>query len=65
MSAILTPTDVEALAAKAGKTMMQVCKEANIAPSTFSRWKRGETSPSLKVYEKIMQAAAAEERASA
>jgi transcriptional regulator with XRE-family HTH domain len=56
MSILLTPEQVEAKAAAAGKTMAEVCREASIAPSTFSRWRRGETEPTLGVYRRICAA---------
>jgi hypothetical protein len=56
---IRTPAEIEQLAAKAGKSMLQVCREAQIAPSTWTRWKAGQTSPTLNNYLRI--AAAVEE----
>jgi transcriptional regulator with XRE-family HTH domain len=57
MSALIrTPAEIEQLAAKAGKSMLQVCREAEIAPSTWARWKAGETSPTLNNYMRIAKA---------
>lgn len=36
--------------------MAEVCREAGIAPSTFSRWRRGETEPTLGVYRRVCEA---------
>ena len=53
---IITAADIEERAKKAGKTMAEVCREAGIAPSTFSRWKNGTTKPLLDVFERLMKA---------
>ena len=57
MGDLLTPSDIEALAAEAGKSIAQVCRDAGIAQSTFSRWKRGTTEPTLDVYRRLRDAA--------
>lgn len=59
MNDLLTPSDVEQRAAAAGKTMAQVCREASVAASTYSRWKGGKTEPTLDVYRRIVAAASA------
>ena len=51
-----TPEDVERLAQEAGKSMAQVCREAEIAPSTFTRWKAGKNRPTLDVCERLLRA---------
>jgi transcriptional regulator with XRE-family HTH domain len=56
MSILLTPDQIEAKAAACGKSMAEVCREAAIAPSTFSRWRRGETEPTLGVYRRLCEA---------
>jgi hypothetical protein len=56
MSILLTPEQIEAKAAACGKSMAEVCREAAIAPSTFSRWRRGETEPTLGVYRRLCEA---------
>lgn len=56
MSILLTPANIEAKAAAAGRTMAEVCRQAGIAPSTFTRWKRGETEPTLGVYRRLCDA---------
>ncbi|RVT90738.1 XRE family transcriptional regulator [Rhodovarius crocodyli] len=57
MAPLLTPADIEARAASCGKSMAQVCREAAIAPSTFSRWKAKKTEPTLDVYRRLVEAA--------
>jgi transcriptional regulator with XRE-family HTH domain len=57
MCILLAPDEIEAKAAAVGKSMADVCREAGIAPSTFSRWRRGETEPTLGVYRRICLAA--------
>lgn len=56
MADLLTPQDLEELAKANGKTMAQVCREAKIAPSTFTRWKAGETEPTLGIYRRLSEA---------
>ncbi|HQT65818.1 MAG TPA: transposase [Acidocella sp.] len=62
MSDILSPTEIEKLAAKNGRTMPEVCRLAGVAPSTFSRWRAKKTSPSIDVYQRIRDAAAMTEQ---
>jgi transcriptional regulator with XRE-family HTH domain len=57
----LTPRQIEELAENAGKSMRRVCEEAGIAQSTFSRWKAGDTEPTLGVYRRILAAVSAAE----
>jgi len=38
--------------------MADVCREAGIAQSMFSRWKAGHTSPTLEKYNALLKAAA-------
>lgn len=56
MSELLSPADIERLAAEAGLTLKEVCARAGIAQSTFSRWKAGKTEPTLDVYRRIRDA---------
>lgn len=63
MDGLLTPADVEALAAANGKTMREVCGEAQIANSTYTRWKRGKTHPTLDVYRRVVGAAGSPKQA--
>jgi len=60
MHRLLTPAEIEAAAARAGLRMAEVCRRAGIAPSTFSRWKSGQTMPSIDVYERLVAAACVE-----
>lgn len=63
MDELLSPSDVERLAAEAGLSVKDICVRARIAHTTFYRWKAGKTRPTLDVYERIRdvlrQAAAA------
>lgn len=36
-----------------GITIAEVCRRAGIAHTTFGRWRRGETEPTLDVYRRI------------
>jgi transcriptional regulator with XRE-family HTH domain len=56
MSILLTPDQIEAKAAACGKSMAEVCRDAGIAQSTWSRWRRGETEPTLGVYRRLCEA---------
>lgn len=56
MPELLTPTEVEARAKAVGLTMPEVCKLADIAVSTFWRWKHGKTNPSIDVYQRLIDA---------
>lgn len=56
MADLLSPADIEAEAAKVGKTIKQVCQDAGIAQSTFSRWKGGDTEPTMSVYRRLVAA---------
>ena len=50
---LLTPADIEAKARSAGLTIAEVCRRAEIAQSTFWRWKHGATQPSIGVYGRL------------
>jgi transcriptional regulator with XRE-family HTH domain len=56
MDALLSPADVERLADEAGLSVAELCKRANIAHTTFYRWRIGRTSPSLDVYRRLYEA---------
>ncbi len=56
MSQLLTPAEIEARAKDAGMSIVEVCRKAGIAPSTFYRWKAGETEPTLGVYQRLYDA---------
>jgi transcriptional regulator with XRE-family HTH domain len=61
MAELLTPQELETLARANGKSMAQVCRETNIAPSTFTRWKRGQHEPTLGIYRRLTEAASKQE----
>jgi transcriptional regulator with XRE-family HTH domain len=56
MADLLSPADIERLARAKGMTLRDICAAAGIAYSTFGRWKRGETSPTLDVYRRLVAA---------
>jgi transcriptional regulator with XRE-family HTH domain len=56
MSDLLTSAEVESLAREAGLTMNEVCRRAGVARSIFTRWKGGETTPSLENYQRMVRA---------
>lgn len=56
MERLLSPNDIERLAADAGITVMELCRQAGIAHTTFYRWKAGKTRPTMVVYERIQNA---------
>jgi len=56
MHELLTPKEIEEHAAAAGRTMAEVCRSAGVAPSTFTRWKAGQTEPTLGVYRRLVAA---------
>lgn len=53
MDDLLTPQDIERMAKDRGITIAEVCRRAGIAHTTFGRWRRGETEPTLDVYRRI------------
>lgn len=56
MHQLLTPQEIESRAAEAGRTMTEVCRTAGVAPSTFTRWKAGQTEPTLGIYRRLVAA---------
>jgi transcriptional regulator with XRE-family HTH domain len=53
---ITCPSEIETLARSVGRSMADVCRIAGVAQSTFSRWKKGTTSPTLEVCRRLTQA---------
>jgi transcriptional regulator with XRE-family HTH domain len=51
-----TPTQIEATAKAQGMKMSDVLRRANIAHSTWWRWKKGRFSPRFATVEKIEKA---------
>jgi transcriptional regulator with XRE-family HTH domain len=58
MSVLLTPAEIEARAKVVGLSLPELCERAGIALSTFYRWRSGDTSPSIDVYRRLVEAAA-------
>lgn len=53
MDELLSPADVERIAAAAGLPLKDLCTRAGISHTTFYRWRAGKTRPTLDVYERI------------
>lgn len=53
---IVSHSDIESEAKKAGISMRQICQRAGVSESTMVRWKYGRLSPRLVVVEKIINA---------
>lgn len=56
MLTIPTPSDIEGAAKEAGLSIVDLCREAEIAPSTFSRWKAGRTSLTTGACQRLVDA---------
>ena len=56
MKLLLTPSEIETLASAQDMTMTEACRRAGIAYSTFTRWRKGETEPTLSVYRRLCDA---------
>lgn len=52
----MTPDEILQRARDAGLSMAEVCRRAQIAPSTWTRWKSGQTRPTLEVYKRLKDA---------
>lgn len=53
MKDLLTPDDVERLAAENGLSMSDLFARAGISHTTFYRWRAGKTEPTLAIYRRI------------
>lgn len=51
--ALLSPHDLERLGRENGWTLTALCREAKIAQSSFTRWKRGANGMTLRVYQRV------------
>lgn len=47
MDKLPTPDEIAERAQAAGLSIVRMCAAAGVAPSTFHRWRSGETSPSF------------------
>lgn len=56
-SPTLSAEQVEAIAKRNGWTIRALCREAEIAQSTFGRWKRGANGLNIFTYDKIVRLA--------
>lgn len=50
-------TQVADLARKAGISIGALCKRAGVARATVTRWKKRETQPSFRTWQKLVEAA--------
>lgn len=55
MDDLLSPDDVERMAAEAGMPLKELFERAGISRWTFERWRAGKTEPSLTNYRKISE----------
>jgi transcriptional regulator with XRE-family HTH domain len=53
MADLLSPQDIERLGAAIGLSVADICKRARVAHSTFTRWRKGDTEPTLDVYRRF------------
>lgn len=53
MNELLSPAEIERMAAEVGLTVAKLCERAGIAHSTFTRWRKGDTEPTLEVYRRL------------
>ncbi|GLQ68944.1 hypothetical protein GCM10007866_13950 [Gluconobacter albidus] len=56
MKNLPSPADIESDARERGIAIGDLCRRAQVARSTFTRWKAGETSPTLAVVGRLIQA---------
>lgn len=56
MDTLLTPDDIERMASEQDMHMAQVFRRANVAASTFYRWKHGSSEPTMGVYKRLVEA---------
>jgi predicted transcriptional regulator len=54
MQTILDPEEIYARAAEAGLTIAELSDRAGVAPSTFVRWKAGQSSITVNNYKRIV-----------
>lgn len=52
----LTADALESLAQKAGLSMAEVCRRAQVATSTFFRWKGGKSGLTMESYVRLLDA---------
>lgn len=56
MQYLPSPSDIEREARERGIAIGALCRRAQVARSTFTRWKAGETSPTLAIVERLILA---------
>lgn len=55
----MTPEEIERCAAERDMSIAALCRRAGIWPSTFFRWRAGQTGMSMEIYERLEAALAA------
>lgn len=48
---------VKEMAVKSGMSISALCRAAKVSRGTLTRWEKGETSPTFRVWEKLENAA--------
>lgn len=56
MDDLLTPAEIEAMAAQAGITIAELLRRAGVNVSVFQRWKTGINTPTIRSYRRIRDA---------
>lgn len=51
-----TPDEIEVAATARGLTVAAMCRRADIDQATFSRWKRGDRIPSVRIIQRMIDA---------
>jgi predicted transcriptional regulator len=54
MERLLSPQEIERMAAEVGMPLAELFRRAGIAHTTFYRWRAGQTEPTLTVYRRIV-----------
>ena len=52
---VLTPHDFEGRTKKAGLSIAELCRRANVAPSSFHRWKSGGNGITIGTYSDLLK----------
>lgn len=57
MKTTTTFEKVQDMARKAGISIAELCRRANVSRGTLTRWEKGETAPTFRIWEKLESAA--------
>ena len=63
MDSISVVEELEARAKAVGLSLNEVCRQAGVARSTFTRWKSGDHTPTIRVLQKMDEVVSDEETA--